>query len=387
MNELIDYDNSFDIGTSISLRGNSASLNGMYEFVKAFKRAPSHHINLRLSKTRPNDAQAEFMTRLGEFLGDTSLCMERLSSYDIGLHQENIDIEHYKTKAELLLVRDLDTLFYVYNAFGSHITISLYTNDITTRDWFTGVVDQMAIDFHPQENLPAGSFNMVTQCGPDLELVSYKIDKKKFSDFDINRQYNDDFAEVAAHIESSLEASTTGIVLLHGIPGSGKTTYLRHLISILKKRVIYMPPDMTNALGSPAFFSFIRQYPDSVLVVEDAEDILRKRMEGSGAAPAISNILNLSDGILGDALNIQVVCTFNADIGDIDDALLRPGRLIANHFFGKLSEEKTLGLVKHVHGEDAEPESPSMTVAEVYKMAEEAYNSAPPAKKQRMGFV
>jgi predicted AAA+ superfamily ATPase len=33
-----------------------------------------------------------------------------------------------------------------------------------------------------------------------------------------------------------------GIVLLHGLPGTGKTTYLRYLIGRIKKRVLFVSP-------------------------------------------------------------------------------------------------------------------------------------------------
>jgi hypothetical protein len=59
---------------------------------------------------------------------------------------------------------------------------------------------------------------------------------------------------------------------------------------------------------------------------------------------AISNILNLSDGILGDCLNIQIVSTFNTDLKNIDDALLRKGRLIARYKFDALTEDRVRKL-------------------------------------------
>jgi ATP-dependent 26S proteasome regulatory subunit len=41
------------------------------------------------------------------------------------------------------------------------------------------------------------------------------------------------------------------------------------------------------------------------------------------------NILNNSDGLLSDELCIKFICTFNAPLKDIDEALLRKGRLAA----------------------------------------------------------
>jgi len=45
----------------------------------------------------------------------------------------------------------------------------------------------------------------------------------------------------------------------------------------------------------------------------------------------------MTDGLLNDMLNIQIMCTFNVDLKKLDSALLRPGRLIARKEFKQLS--------------------------------------------------
>ena len=44
-----------------------------------------------------------------------------------------------------------------------------------------------------------------------------------------------------------------GIVLLHGLPGTGKTTYLRYLIGKIKKRVLFVSPSVAGNLMNPDF--------------------------------------------------------------------------------------------------------------------------------------
>jgi ATP-dependent 26S proteasome regulatory subunit len=58
------------------------------------------------------------------------------------------------------------------------------------------------------------------------------------------------------------------------------------------------------------------------------------------------NILNMSDGLLGDVLNLKFICTFNAPLKDIDKALLRKGRLVARYEFKDLSTEKANAIIK-----------------------------------------
>lgn len=68
----------------------------------------------------------------------------------------------------------------------------------------------------------------------------------------------------------------------------------------------------------------------------------------------MSNLLNISDGILGKALNILIIATFNMDRQFIDKALMRKGRLVAEYKFGELTVDKATALVKKLHGEEAE---------------------------------
>ncbi|CAF5125687.1 unnamed protein product, partial [Rotaria sp. Silwood1] len=74
------------------------------------------------------------------------------------------------------------------------------------------------------------------------------------------------------------------------------------------------------------------RYPNSILIVEDAENIIRDRTQDTFAPnQAVANLLNLSDGLLGDAMHQQIICTFNCDVRSIDAALLRDGRLVIEH--------------------------------------------------------
>jgi ATP-dependent 26S proteasome regulatory subunit len=72
----------------------------------------------------------------------------------------------------------------------------------------------------------------------------------------------------------------------------------------------------------------------------------------------------LADGILSDFLGTQIICTFNNDISLIDDALLRKGRLIIKHEFGKLPIEAAQKLSDKLGFKTTITED--MTLAEIY---------------------
>ncbi len=105
---------------------------------------------------------------------------------------------------------------------------------------------------------------------------------------------------------------------------------------------------MAEMLSEPSFIPFLMDHRNSILIIEDAERVISDR-EGNGSPAGVSNILNLTDGILGDCLNIQVIATFNMKKEKIDQALLRKGRLIAEHKFEKISVEKKNKILKFLN--------------------------------------
>lgn len=160
---------------------------------------------------------------------------------------------------------------------------------------------------------------------------------------DIATHYNDDFIKIDQIIQEKLNGhKERGLVLLHGAPGTGKTSYLRHLIASINKRVIFMPPSIAMEIGEPSLMTFLIKNSNSIFVIEDAESLVKSR-EGRLFSP-VASILNICDGLISDFLNIQVICTFNTDISKIDTALLRKGRLIARYEFKELAVDKAQAL-------------------------------------------
>ena len=201
--------------------------------------------------------------------------------------------------------------------------------------------------------------NLITKCRTGLELRGMEIKRTKLN---LDLYYEDDFKEVDTAITNRLnKKQDKGIVLLHGLPGTGKTTYLRYLIGKIKKRVLFISPGAAANIMDPDFIELLISNPDCVLVIEDAENILMDRKISNNAS--VSNLLNISDGLLADFLNVQIICTFNNSLTLIDSALLRKGRLIAKYEFGKLGINKSQKLSKHF-GFDTLINQP-MTIAEI----------------------
>ena len=179
-----------------------------------------------------------------------------------------------------------------------------------------------------------------------FRLKNVKVKRKVESNLELN--YGADFTKIYDHLMKFLESDDTGLAILHGHAGCGKTFFIRHLLSVLSKRVIYIPPHLVSKIAEPDFLGFLLNERDFILVIEDAEEIITDRKDTNNTA-GVSNLLNLSDGILGDCIKIKVIVTFNCDIKDIDPALLRKGRLKLKHEFKKLDIETSNKLLKHLN--------------------------------------
>jgi hypothetical protein len=209
--------------------------------------------------------------------------------------------------------------------------------------------------------------NLVVAGSQGLILKSMEFKKTKL---DLDLYYEDGFKEIDQLIHKRLNTKKDkGIVLLHGIPGTGKTTYLRYLIGRLKKRVLFLSPSLAQNLMQPSFVDLLINNPNTIIVIEDAENIIMDRKVTGDST--VSNLLNMSDGLLADCLNVQIICTFNSHLSLIDDALMRKGRLIARYEFGKLSVTKAQHL-SYKQGFDTIIREP-MTLAEIMNQDEKAY--------------
>lgn len=211
-----------------------------------------------------------------------------------------------------------------------------------------------------EEKPKEAEVKLVAYDGRDYYTVTSKVKK---TDINLEENYNDDFLSVHEDIVKFLDTRESGLVVLNGTPGVGKTWYIRHLCSQHPKEYIIVTNAIASHLAQPEFISFMLDHKDSVFILEDCEQILMDRSENTFGG-AISNILNMSDGLMSDIFNVKFICTFNADISKIDSALLRKGRCYARYEFGKLTSDKVEKFCK-VHNIEL-PEYKEMTLGEIY---------------------
>ena len=222
--------------------------------------------------------------------------------------------------------------------------------------------------------------NVYLLCSYDGMLALQRFDVKLPSkEMDIELNYGKEGEQKFNKVVENLSSNKNGLILLSGDPGTGKSTFIKYLTTKTSRKIIYLSSMAAEQLTSPDFLSFIMRHKDAILLLEDAEKALRSRNEQDNGA--ISNILNITDGILGDCLNIMVIATFNIEREKIDSALVRKGRLILEHHFKPLPPENCNRIFESLalNKKTDEP----MTLAEIYNQED---NGHVEEEKKKIGF-
>lgn len=283
-----------------------------------------------------------------------------------------------KITLNILILRIGDMILY-YDGGGDSICLFYdhkYEKDLDSKFY---TVLRFIKNFK-ETGVPRNKIYVVYRSDNGFQKMGFNV---KTVNIDLTANYNDDFKIISDTIIQDLNnKKKTGLFILSGEPGTGKTSFIRFLTSKVKRDIIFVSPDMVDQITDPSFIPFLMKNNDSVLIIEDAEPALHKRSD-VGRTSAVSNILNLTDGLLSDCLNISILCTFNTTSKDIDDALLRKGRLMMNYHFDRLNIDKSKKLLESLGYKDVKVDKP-MTLAEIYYYGKD--NNTEKLKTKKIGF-
>ena len=283
-------------------------------------------------------------------------------------------------------------LFYYKNAFYS-LSVNL---DELTQEY---IVISLTVFYLLEEGIPYEDFDQFRKKSPPPKakisiikngrggLYVSKINLPCDQIFDIN-YYNEDFVEFEQNIISQLSEKKAGLFLLHGEPGTGKSSAIRHLIQKVNRNFIFVPPQLIGELSSPEFADIITDtQKGSVIILEDAEKALMKRESEDGFSNSIlvSSILNLTDGLFADLGQLAIIATYNCDRNLIDKALLRKGRLKAEYRFSKLNKKRSQELINKLGKNYTVSED--MTLADIFNLEDQYTNTEETSKEKSIGFA
>jgi hypothetical protein len=170
------------------------------------------------------------------------------------------------------------------------------------------------------------------------------------------------------------------LLLLHGPPGTGKTTALRALASAWRAWCTFeVVVDTERLFGEAGYLMRVLlgdndndeddDNPEKtprwrILVLEDCDELLRadaKKQTGQ----ALSRLLNVTDGFLGQGLRIFVALTTNEPLAALHPAIVRPGRCVAEVHVDRLSRAEAAKWL----GPGVTAPRNGATLAELYALA------------------
>lgn len=222
---------------------------------------------------------------------------------------------------------------------------------------------------------------------------------------DIKNNYPDEIEQDIDKLMQLKPGKSGQLILFHGPPGTGKSYAIRSLIREWKT---WCSPnyviDPENFFGASAEYMIsvmlgMDEGPDVVVddvdeelpwqlyIVEDGDEFLTDDAK-SRSGQALSRLLNVVDGMIGQGLRILVLVTTNEPLDKLHPAVVRPGRCLANVPFRKFSEAEGREWMEMKADEEKAAEvKGEITLAELYHKLGIVESLQPEEKERMIGFA
>lgn len=227
------------------------------------------------------------------------------------------------SRSDYVYVRG-DAWVHISSFVDGKYSIQVHTN---TEKLATDLADLVREEWFERER--EGSVQILVRNRGTLQFEELGIGAQPL----IEGNYTEDTLASYGRAVDDLKTSTPRgrIVLLEGPTGTGKSFMIRAFLHDVPEAMFCLvPSELVSSLTGPEFINILMEHCSEhegpvVLILEDADEVLVPRgMDNMGG---ISALLNLGDGLVGSLLDVRLLCTTNAKVGEVDRAILRKGRM------------------------------------------------------------
>ena len=324
----------------------------------------------------------------------------------------NVTMKDLSKAAEIQIVTEVEDSSYERCLYivGENTLVFGYRNhsDGFVNWWISGEpkdveqTEKLLRDLAPprktkkKQEIPIVFWNMSAN-GP--KALSRDIFVPKWSQ--ITHNYNQNVREGLAHLVNGFEPSLGGqLILFHGIPGTGKTWSIRALMSEWREwctghyivdpetffgsRSDYM---MDVLLDDDQYNYHGRKVKDGwkCLILEDTGELLSADAKQK-TGQALSRLLNVVDGLIGQGLRVLLLVTTNDELSKLHPAVSRPGRCASEIKFGKLNQDEIREWYESQKKDQHEQIKSSANLAELYGEVE-GFQKKHVGDHNRLGFA
>jgi chloramphenicol 3-O-phosphotransferase len=232
------------------------------------------------------------------------------------------------------------------------------------------------------------AFWMRAECGG--EIRHREIEAPSFAEIAAN--YPAAVGEALARLVATRAPEAGRLILWRGVPGTGKSHAIRalarawepwcstHLImdpeELLGRGGAYMLDVLTSDNGGPDRWR--------LLVLEDAGELIAADARAV-TGQALSRLLNVADGVIGQGTRTLILITTNEPVGRLHPAARRPGRCLADVEFTPLSVDEANAWLA-ARGLERRVDQPT-PLAELFAEANDRPVTAETAAAPAFGFA
>ena len=263
-----------------------------------------------------------------------------------------------KTVCDIELVGPQDTVQALAAALTSHVQPYMQPSETDIKQVPPVVVNQVFM-------------------GDDRRSLAMEPVVQYYSSWnEVRDNYDSSILEACDELVATPDATDKGaVIILHGPTGTGKTHFLRTLFREWRKK--YTPlviQDVEYFMTSEYYFMNLMgstrgdaNNKRPLIVLEDAgQGVIRN---GQLGATPIQRLLNRSDGLCVGDRGITFVITFNENIGEIDEAVVRAGRCRAKILFPNINKTEAESWARtHIAESAGDTIEHGMSIADLYAL-------------------